>query len=157
MGIHLCEEIISSWRTDWGRIFFRSIKSQMVLRRPTGNDHALLSITRDFGGLSKWSDSGFETTTGKNFSMQSVIKSDGLLLYNTMELKRQMFLSRDYAKEGGIPVAIKDNNSLCSSCWKGACLLPAESRPRKDTLYLPCFNALSRHQFPATAENRTAD
>lgn len=93
------------------------------------------------GRLSKWSGSRFKTTTGKNFSIQSVTKSDSLLLYNTVELKRQMFLSRDYTNERRIAVAVKHNNFLSSFCLKGACPLPAESCPRKDTLsaLFQCF------------------
>jgi len=51
------------------------------------------------GRLRKSSGSEFKTMAGKNFSVQSVIESDGLLLYNTMELKGQMFLNQDYVNE----------------------------------------------------------
>lgn len=83
--------------------------------------------------------------TGKNLSIQSIIKLDGLLWHDSMELKTQMLLSRDFMTEWRIAVAIKHSGFLFRSCLKvPACCLLKVAQGR--TLYLPCVNTL-RHQM----------
>lgn len=149
--VHLCEEIISSWRADWERIVFWSIKSPMIHRRLTGSNHVVVFITTWL-----WEDSvndqaeGLKQQLGKTVSYR-VLLNQMACFYTTLWSWRERFLNWDCANEWRTAVGTTISFAVPAEKVPAHCL----SRVAQErTLYLPCS---PWHQFPSRVESRISD